>query len=143
MKRTQQGFTLIELLIVVAIIGILAAIAIPAYKDYTIKAKVSEATSISSPALLAVGTRYSEGNLKDTDVQSDFGLATDTSITSHYVTSVTAAGTATNAATVTTVLQNVDPSVDTKNVVWTAACGAAGCQWTVSGSIDPKYYPKK
>src|SRR5690606_20965028 len=54
MRRTQQGFTLIELMIVVAIIGILAALAIPAYQDYTIRAKVSEAVTLAAEAKTAV-----------------------------------------------------------------------------------------
>jgi type IV pilus assembly protein PilA len=63
MKKIQQGFTLIELMIVVAIIGILAAIAIPAYQDYTIKAKVSEGPSLASPVFTAMGVACSEGTL--------------------------------------------------------------------------------
>ena len=63
MKKVQQGFTLIELMIVVAIIGILAAVAIPAYQDYTIKAKVQEGPSLASPALTAVGVACSEGTV--------------------------------------------------------------------------------
>jgi type IV pilus assembly protein PilA len=54
MKRVQQGFTLIELMIVVAIIGILAAVALPAYQDYTIRAKVTEGISLASGAKVAV-----------------------------------------------------------------------------------------
>ena len=64
MKKVQQGFTLIELMIVVAIIGILAAVAIPAYQDYTIRAKVTEGLSLAAAGKTAVSEFYaSNGRL--------------------------------------------------------------------------------
>ena len=85
-KQAQKGFTLIELMIVVAIIGILAAIAIPAYQDYTVRAKVSEGLSMASAAKTGVSEyRMSEGTFPTSNSSAGIG----STITSKYVAGIT------------------------------------------------------
>jgi len=75
MKTMQKGFTLIELMIVIAIIGILAAVALPAYQDYTTRAQVSECVNLSQPARTAVAeTAQSIGGLDQIDSETEFGF---------------------------------------------------------------------
>ena len=90
MKKVQQGFTLIELMIVVAIIGILAAIAIPAYQDYTIRAQVSEGLNLSAGAKAAVSEYLMDRGVYPT-TNAMAGLSANTDITGKYVGSVTVA----------------------------------------------------
>ena len=90
MKRVQQGFTLIELMIVVAIIGILAAIAIPQYAEYTNRARVSEGLQLAAGAKTAVAEYFSSQNTWPAD-NNDAGVAAATDIKGNNVTSVTVA----------------------------------------------------
>ena len=91
MTRKQQGFTLIELMIVIAIIGILAAIAIPAYQNYTVRAKVTEGLNLASAAQLAVAETYQSNGAFPTGGNVSYGLPLAASIQGKYVYSVTAA----------------------------------------------------
>jgi len=88
--KKQQGFTLIELMIVVAIIGILAAIAIPAYQDYTIRAQVSEGLNLSGGAKAAVTEYFQDRGTMPAD-NSTAGLADSDEIVGKYVESVAVA----------------------------------------------------
>jgi type IV pilus assembly protein PilA len=147
MKRSmQKGFTLIELMIVVAIIGILAAVALPAYQDYTVKAKISEANSISSTARTAIALAFNEGTLGASTVNTDLGLAAATDITSKYVTSVTAAGTGAAGGTVTVRMKATgNADVDGKDIIYTGTCvSGAQCTWgvTATSGFPAKFLPK-
>src|SRR5262245_4987788 len=93
MKKVQQGFTLIELMIVVAIIGILAAIAIPAYQDYTIRAKVSEPMTFADAAKVSVSEYFQTVG----SMPANVGAAGFSTAPSQYVAAYTYSATATQA----------------------------------------------
>lgn len=143
MNTIQKGFTLIELMIVVAIIGILAAIAIPAYQDYTAKAKIMEATSLVTIPKEAVILDFHNGTLSIATDNASLGLAAPASMTSRYVASVTVAGTSTSTGTISLVIQNTGvAAVDGIALVYAITCVAtARCSTTVSG-LPAKYLPK-
>jgi len=140
MKQVQKGFTLIELMIVVAIIGILAAVAIPAYQDYTVRTKVSEGLSLASGAKTSVAeTRLSNGSWPTSN--SAAGLAAASKITGNNVASVTV-----GTSGVITIAYNNDSAINSKTVTLTPniASGGGSVTWTCaagSSAVEDRYLP--
>jgi type IV pilus assembly protein PilA len=137
-KRAQQGFTLIELMIVVAIIGILAAVALPAYRDYSVRAKVSELILAASSGKTSVaefvntyGTMPSNASL---------GLASQSS---KYVESVTYSQTDASNGVLTVKATNVEPAINGKTIKLTGTINTTGqVDWACHNiDMDARYLP--
>jgi type IV pilus assembly protein PilA len=138
--KQQTGFTLLELMIVIAIIGVLAAIAIPAYLDYTIRGKVSEGLKLTSAAKQAVSERYSsEGNLTPND-NPGYGLPSESSITGNHVSKVRVT---TGGVITVTYRSNLGGDANGETIQLTPSSAAAGTLvWDcTAGSMPARYRP--
>nr|WP_314511054.1 pilin [uncultured Neisseria sp.] len=154
MKAIQKGFTLIELMIVIAIIGILAVIALPAYQDYTARAQVSEAISLMEGQKSAVVEYYADKGKWPTS-NTEAGIAAAADIKGKYVAQVEVGG----YGVITAKMKNADvnneikektvsltPHVTTAGATPGAAATANGSfTWTcapgTTNGVDPKFLP--
>jgi type IV pilus assembly protein PilA len=133
MKTIQKGFTLIELMIVVAIIGILAAIALPAYQDYTIRSKVSELILAASAARTAITEKFQadqdSANMGNGTSITPFGKILGATVAATGVVTITGSSASTSIGTAVTVV--LTPTVNT---------GAGTLTWSCTGTPS-RYMP--
>jgi type IV pilus assembly protein PilA len=136
MKRVQQGFTLIELMIVVAIIGILAAVALPAYRDYTVRAKVSELILAASSAKNSVAEAVNTNG-----VMPDSGSLIVESQSSKFVSGVAYAKVSDTQGTITVTATAAETAISGATIVLTGNVSSGQVVWSCAGSVDAKYRP--
>ena len=146
LRKGQKGFTLIELLIVIAIIGILAAIAIPMYRAQTLKAKLTEVTNSMSACATAVATYYQENNTWPTAsadaaaIGSNLGVFVPT----NRGTFVTANSPATVITATVVGISASNPDLDGSTITLTASTtGGGAISWLWGGDIANAYIPRQ
>ncbi len=148
-QLNNRGFTLIEIMIVIAIIGILAAVGIPAYQDYTAKARISEGPSVAAPAMTALGIACSDGTWQEKKEKLDhvaLGLPEKDKIVGAKVKSVFVEAADDKTATVTIAYKEGIPGVkEGDTLVYKAECKPGiGLEWSIDEKtqIDKRLRPK-
>lgn len=137
-QKVQQGFTLIELMIVVAIIGILAAIALPAYRDYIARAQYSEAAVLADGWKTAVAEECQQNGTCSSSITQVIGATGG-----KYAAKVDVS----TAGVITVTMKSADPTSTliqgkTLTLTPTLSTGATAIIWACSGDADAKYRPK-
>tara|TARA_Y100001934_G_scaffold206366_1_gene244020 strand:- start:289 stop:711 length:423 start_codon:yes stop_codon:yes gene_type:complete len=134
--RKQHGFTLIELMIVVAIIGILAAVAVPAYQDYTVRARVTEGLSLAAGAKTAVSEYWSsQGSMPSNNDQA--GISASDDISGNSVQSVAVA-----SGVITITFSSATPALNGATIGMSPSTDGGSVIWTCTGGdLENKYRP--
>ena len=145
MKAIQKGFTLIELMIVIAIVGVLAVVALPAYQDYTARAQMSEALTLAEGQKSAVVEYYSDkGTFPSSN--ADAGIAAASTITGKYVKSVSVSSVSgtTPTANITATMKSsgVNKDISGKTLILEGKQNAGSFDWTCKkGTVEDKFLP--
>lgn len=150
-KDTNGGTsrTLIVLIVlggvvgILVVVGILAAVAIPAYQDYTVKAKVQESTNLTAPHRVALGVACAESSLAANQTNKDFGLMAPERYSGADTKSVSVSVQSETNADVTIVYRAIGSVIkEGQTAIYRGTCDSGRMSWAADGTIQARYWPK-